>query len=253
MPKGFRRNRKGGRKGGQKPKMSFAKRVLSVLNKQRELKVGNPLNVNISNVRQDITALTRTTNVVGLLSSIVQGTGEDNRIGNQIHLKKIVIRGYYKMNLPTGSAAASRILIRNAICRQRNILDARTLTTGTVAMNYDILLENDAAYTGAVSDYNTPWNKENLVVRKEFKRSISTDFISGSTNAEGLAESYVFFNYTMTFGKGKLLTYRSDVAATPEDFPFLMLQSASALGSSVVLPVDAVSFNMVATPYFYDV
>lgn len=253
MPKGFRRNRKGARKGTNKAKMSFAKRVLSVFNKQRELKVGAPLNVNISDIRPDITASTRPNNVVGLLSSIVQGTGEDNRIGNQITLKKIVVRGYYRMNLPTGSSAASRILIRNAVVRQRNILDARTLTTGTVALNYDILLENDSAYTGSVGDYNTPWNKENFIVRKEFKRAISTDFISGSTNAEGLAESYVFFNYTMTFGKGKTLTYRSDVAATPEDFPFFIVQSATAMSSAVVLPVGAVSFNMVATPYFYDV
>lgn len=255
MPKSFRRNRKGAGRRSNRPKMTFAKKVLSVLNKQRELKVGAPLNINITDVRQDITALTRPTNVVPLLSSIVQGTGEDNRIGNTITLKKIVIRGYYKMNLPTGSANASRILIRNAIMRQRNILDARTLTAATsVSLNYDILLESDSAYTGAVGDYNTPWNKENCVVRKEFKRSISTDYTPATaTNAEGLAESYVFFNYTMTFGKGKTLTYRSDVAAYPEDFPFFMLQSASAMSSAVVLPTGAVSFNMVATPYFYDV
>lgn len=254
MPKGFRRNRKGGRRASKKPKMSFAKRVLSVLNKQRELKVGTPLSVNIADVRPDITALTRTTNVVPILSSIVQGTGENDRIGNTITLKKIVIRGYYKMNVPTGSAAASRILIRNAVMRQRNILDARTLTSGTVALNYDILLETDNAYLGSVGDYNTPWNKENCVVRKEFKRSVSTDFIPApATNAEGLAESYVFYNYTMTFGKGKTLTYRSDVANYPEDFSHFILQSASAMSSAVVLPASAVSFNMVATPYFYDV
>jgi len=253
MAKGFRRNRKGGRKRANKAKMSFAKRVLSVLNKQRELKVGAPLNVNITDIRPDITAVNRTTNVVPLLSSIVQGTGEDNRLGNEITLKKIVIRGYYKMNLPTGSAAASRILIRNAVMRQRNILDSRTLTAATsVSLNYDILLESDSAYTGSVGDYNTPWNKDNCIVRKEFKRSVSTDFISASTNAEGIAESYVFYNYTMTFGKGKVLHYRSDVAAYPEDFPFFMLQSATAMSSAVVLPVGAVSFNMVATPYYYD-
>lgn len=255
MPKkSFRRNRKGAGRRSNRPKLTFAKKVLSVLNKQRELKVGNPLNVNITDVRQDITALNRTTNVVPLLSSIVQGTGEDNRIGNAITLKKIVIRGYYKMNLPTGSAAATRILIRNAIARQRNILDSRSLTAGTVALNYDILLESDAPYLGTVGDYNTPWNKDSLIVRKEFKRALSTDFIPApATNAEGVSESYVFFNYTMTFGKGKTLNYRSDLATYPEDFPFFLLQSASAMSSAVVLPQNAVSFNMVATPYFYDV
>ena len=253
MGKNFRKNRKGGRRVARKPKMSFAKRVLSVLNTQRELKVGNPLSVNITDVREGINALNLATNVVPILSSIVSGSGEDNRIGARITLKKIVIRGYYRMSLPTGSAAASRILIRNAVLRQRNILDSRTLTSGTVGLNYTTMLENDASYTGSVSDYNTPWNKDSYVVRKEFKRSISTDFISGSPNAEGLAESYVFFNYTMTFGKGKELHYRSDVASYPEDFPFFIVHSASTMGSAIIIPAGAVSFNMVATPYFYDV
>lgn len=253
MPKGFRKMRKRVRKGFKRPTMSFPKRVLSVLNKQRELKVGSPLAVNISDVRQDITALNRLTNVVPLLSSIVQGNGENDRIGNRITLKKIVIRGYYRMNLPAGSSTAARFLIRNAVMRQRNVVDSRSLTAGTISLNYDILLENDAAYTGAVGDYMTPWNRDNFCVRKEFRRSISTDFVgAASANAEGLAESYVFYTYTMTFGKGKELHYRSDVANYPEDFPYFMLQSASTLGSVVVPPAGAVLFNMIATPYFYD-
>lgn len=253
MSKGFRRNRKGGRRGVKNPKMSFAKRVLSVLNQQRELKSGTPLAGNITDVREAISAVNRTTNVLPILSQIVQGTGENNRLGNQITLKKIVIRGYYRMTLPTGSALASRILIRNAVMRQRNILDAQTLTSGTVGLNYTSMLEPGASYTGSVGDFNTPWNKDSFIIRKEFKRSISTDYIPApATNAEGLAESYVFFNYTMTFGKGKELHYRSDVAASCEDFPFFMAMSATTMGSGVVLPTGAVQFNYVATPYFYD-
>jgi len=141
MPKGFRRNRKGARRGANKAKMSFAKRVLSVLNKQRELKVGNPLGINVTDIRPDITASTRLTNVQPILAQIVQGTGENNRIGNEITLKKIVIRGYFKMTLPTGSAGASRILIRAAILRQRNVLDAQSLVTGTINPNYTSMLE----------------------------------------------------------------------------------------------------------------
>jgi len=254
MAKGFRRIRKGGRRGGRKGKMSFAKRVLSVLNKQRELKVGTPLGINVTDIRPDITASTRLTNVQPILAQITQGTGENNRIGNEITLKKIVIRGYFKMTLPTGSAAASRILIRAAILRQRNVLDAQSLTTGTINPNYTSMLEPGASYTGSVGDYNTPWNKESFVVRKDFKRAVSTDFIpSPATNAEGLAESYVFFNYTMTFGKGKKLNYRSDAAASAEDFPFWMALSATSMSSAVVLPSGAVTLNYVATPYFYDV
>jgi len=254
MPKGFRRNRKVGRRVSKAPKMSFAKRVLSVLNKQRELKVGNPFAGNITDVRPDITALTRLTNVCGLLPLIAQGTGENNRIGNEIILKKIVMRGYFKMNLPTGSASASRILIRAAILRQRNVLDSQSLITGTINPNYTSMLEPGTSYTGSVGDFNTPWNKESFVVRKDFKRAVSTDYISSpAADAQGLAESYVFFNYTMTFGKGKHLNYRSDAAQSPEDFPFWMALSASTMSSAVVLPAGAITFNYVATPYFYDV
>lgn len=254
MPKGFRRNRKGARRVSKKPKMSFSKRVLSVLNQQRELKVGNPLAGNIADVREAINATNRLTNVVPILAQMVQGTGENNRIGNQITLKKIVFRGYFKMSLPTGSALASRMLIRAAVMRQRNIIDAATLTSGTVGINYTSMLEPGASYTGSVGDYNTPWNKDSFIIRKEYKRSISTDYIPApATNAEGLVDSYCFFNYTMTFGKGKTLHYRSDVAATPEDFPYFMVMSATTIGSGVALPAGAVTFNYVATPYFYDV
>jgi len=254
MPsKGFRRNRKGARRGAKKSKMSFAQRVLSVLNKQRELKTGTPLSVNITDVRPDLTTTTRLTNTQPILSLITQGSGENNRIGNEITLKKIVIRGYFKMNLPTGSAAASRILIRAAVLRQRNVLDAQSITSGVISANYTSMLEPGNSYTGSVGDYNTPWNKESFVVRKDFKRAVNTDYIgSAGTDAEGLKESYVFFNYTMTFGKGKKLNYRSDAAASPEDFPFWMALSATTMSSAVVLPSAAVSFNYVATPYFYD-
>lgn len=251
MGKGFRRNRKGARKGGKK--MTFAKRVLAVLNGQRELKAGVPLAGNIADVRQDISAATRATNILPVLGTITQGNGENNRIGNQIMLKKIVIRGYYKMSLPSGSAAASRILIRSAIMRQRNISDASSLVSGALAVNYGNLLEPASSYTGSVGDFNTPWNRDAVVIRKEFKRTVTTDFIPApATNAEGLAESYVFFNYTMTFGQGKLINYQNDVVNTSLDFPFFLAHSASAMGSLVVLPTNAVTFNYIATPYFYD-
>lgn len=254
MAKGFRKIRKRVRRGPKRAKVSFPSRVLQVLNRQRELKCGVPLVGNIADVRPDITALTRTTNTLPIMATIAQGTGENQRIGNQITLKKIVIRGYYKMTLPSGSALASRYLIRNMIVRQRNINDAATITTGTISAAYGLILEPSNGYLGSVSDYMTPVNKDAFVVRKEYKRSISSDFIPApATNAEGLADSYVFFNYTMTFGKGKNLRYRTDVATTSEDFSHFMMHSATTIGSGVIPPAGAITFNYVATPYFYDV
>jgi len=257
MPsKGFRRNRKGGRRGAKKPKMSFAKRVLSVLNVQRELKCGIPVTHFITDVREGIVFGNRLTNQLAVMAPISQGTGEDQRIGNKITLKKIVMRGYYKINFPVANTNNCRVLIRNLIMRQRNINDASQITGANALMNYNTILEPASPYVGAVADYNTPINRDSFVVKKQFKRIMTAETDGSATSATailGTSETYVFFNYTMTFGKGKELNYRTGGATFPEDFPYFLAHSASALGSNTVLGSSICGFNLTCTPYFYDV
>lgn len=250
--KGFRRNRKGGRKGSKTPKMSFSKRVLSVFNKQRELKCGTPLTHAIIDVREGITLANRATNQLAILGPIAQGDDEFQRQGNQITLKKIVMRGYYRIQYPVGSAINCRLLIRNFIMRQRSVEDAQLLLNGTLNMNYNNLLEPANSYLGAVADYNTPINRDAFVVKKQFKRILTSEYDSVALDAVGTQESYVFFNYTMTFGKGKELRYRTGGATYPEDFPYFLAHSASYLGSNIAPSVGIIGFNLTSTPYFFD-
>jgi len=255
MPKGFRRNRKGVRRGSKQPKMPFAKRVLSVLNKQRELKVGAPQNIFITDVRDGITAANRLTNTLQILPTIPQGTDEMQRIGNSITLKKIVLRGYYRLQFPTGNQFNARVLVRSMILRQRNIENSEIIVNGTLPANYNTLLEPATPYVGSVQDYNTPINTDAFVVKKQWKRIMTAEYAGtsvGSTPALGTQESYFFFNYTMTFGKGKALHYRTGGSALPENFPYFIMHSASYLGSNTPLESSVVGFNCTATPYFYD-
>jgi len=255
MPKGFRRNRKGVRRGAKKPKMPFAKRVLSVLNKQRELKVGTPLSYFITDVRDGITAANRATNTLQILNAIPQGTDENQRVGNSITLKKIVIRGYYRLQFPVGNALNCRVLLRSLIMRQRNIDNSELITSGAFAANYNTILEPANAYLGSVQDFNTPINTDAFVVKKQWKKIMTAEYSGnavGSTPALGTSETYLFFNYTMTFGKGKNLHYRTGGAGFPENFPYFLSHSASYLGSNTPLDVGAVGFNCTMTPYFFD-
>lgn len=255
MAKGFRKNRKIVRRGRKRPKMSFAKRVLSVLNEQRELKTGAPLSYFITDVRDAITAATRPTNFLGIMSAISQGVDENQRIGNKITLKKIVMRGYYRLQFPVPDSIGCRVLLRNMIMRQRNIENAELLTTGLVTANYNTILEPSAPYLGSVADFNTPINRDAFIVKKQMKRIMTAEFsgnTTGSTPALGTSETYVFFNYTMTFGKGKELNYRTGGATLPEDFPYFLTHSASYLGSNIPLSTGSVSFNCTMVPYFYD-
>jgi len=255
MPKGFRRNRKGVRRGAKIPKMPFAKRVLSVLNRQRELKVGAPLSYFITDVRDGITSANRTTNTLAILSGIPQGTDEMQRVGNSITLKKIVIRGYYRLQFPVGSALNCRVLLRSMIMRQRNCENAELITAGVLGANYNQLLEPANSYLGSVQDYNTPINTDAFVTKKQWKKIMTAEYSGnavGSTPALGTSETYLFFNYTMTFGKGKALHYRTGGAGFPENFPYFLCHSASYLGSNTPLDVGAVGFNCTMTPYFFD-
>jgi len=255
MPKGFRKIRKRVRKGPRGPKMSFADRVLKVVSKTKELKTGTPLSYFITDVRDGITAATRPSNLLQIMPGISQGVDENQRIGNQILLKKIVMRGYYRIQFPVGNALNCRILLRSLIMRQRNIENAELLTTGAFAANYNTILEPADPYLGSVANYNTPINKESFVVKKQMKRIMTAEWAGtsvSSTPALGTSETYAFFNYTMTFGKGKVLNYRTGGAGFPEDFPYFLAHSASYMGSNTTLDTGAVGFNCTMTPYFYD-
>ncbi len=254
MYKGSRRNRANKRRSNR-PKLSFAKRVLSVMGKQRELKVGTPLTFASTDIREGIVAGNRLTNQLQILSNIQQGTNETERIGNKITLKKIVIRGYYRLQFPVANALNCRVLIRNMILRQKNINDSSLITGTPAMMNYNTILEPAQPYLGTIADYNTPVNRDSFIVKKQFKRIMTAEYdasVVGSTPALGTQETYVFYNYTMTFGKGKSLNYRTAGSTFPEDFPYFLAHSASYLGSGIPLATGIVGFNFTATPYFFD-
>lgn len=251
MKQGMRRNRKGLKKSYKK-KMSFSKRVFSVINKQKELKVSQANTIAITDVREGITASTVSTNTVPIFPLISVGTGEQNRIGNVISLKKIVIRGYYRVQFPVGSAANTRILLRSMIVRQKSQNDAFQITNGASFANYNQILEPANSYLGSVADYNTPINSNAFVVKKQFKRIMTCEYDGVGTNALGTNESYFFFNYTMKFGQGKQLNYVTTAQTTPADFPYFMIHSATILGSGSALPVGLVGCNFTSMAYFFD-
>lgn len=235
-----------------KRKSSFAKRVFSVLNKQRELKVSAPNTVAVTDVREAITSASVSTNTLPLLPLIPQGTAEQQRIGNVINLKKLVIRGYYRLQLPVGSAANTRILLRSMILKQKSQNDAFQITNGAAFAQYNQLLEPANSYLGAIADYNTPINTNCFTLKKQWRKIMTCEYDGIATNALGMNESYFFFNYTMKFGQGKRLEYITSGTSTPANFGYFLAHSATILGSGSALPVGLVGCNYTSTAYFYD-
>lgn len=225
------------------PKVSFDKRVLSVVNKGRELKTAiNNIPVN-TDVFEDIIQQ----RLIKLFPDIPQGVNEYQRVGNSILLKKLVVRGYYKHQFPDAIPTNARAIIRHMVLKQRNCNSADNILTGQTAFLQNTFLEQASAYLGNIESFQTPINKSAFIVRKDMKK-INT---FGSLNGP-LSDSYWLFEYTLTFGKGKLLNYRTSGASQPADFPYFLAHSAASLGSNVGLSANTITFNMTTTAYYYD-
>ncbi|AXH77904.1 MAG: putative capsid protein [Violenivirus raptis] len=226
---------------------NFSKRVLSVINKQRELKVSKPVS-QITEVNAEIT----TPDLIPIMPDIPQGDGEMNREGNEITLKKIVINAYYKQTFPILVNNDSRAMVRHMVLKQRgsNADDVINLA-GTFDQNN--LLENSGGYLGSIQDFNTPINKAGFVLRKQMKRVMSASVASVSEQSGGdLDSSYFMVTYTLTFGKGKKLRYKTGGASQPQAFPYFIAHSAAPLGSNTPLTQGAVQYTSTTTAYFYD-
>ncbi len=231
------------------PRATFARKVLSVVNKQRELKVC--FRPTAPNLPVDNTIIH--TDLVKLLPDIQQGSREFDRIGNTIMLKKIVVRGYYMMNYPSGLSLDHRVCLRHMVLKQKNCNSADNILTGATQFLNNTILEQATPYYGNIASFMTPINKTAFTVKKDLKK-IKTlgSFTAGASSGVDMQDSYWMFEYTLNFGKGKELNYRTTGANQPADFPYFLAHSASPLGSNSAMNPLNVLFNMTTTAYYYD-
>lgn len=250
MTKAFRRKAPRGQRK-RRPRASFNKRVLSVLNSQRELKVSVPNGLETV-VEQQISMPNGS--IIGIMPPIAQGDNEYQRSGNQITLKKIVINAYYTIAFPIADNANTRVLVRHIIAKQKNS-NASNILDGTTPLLLNNILENSSPYTGGISNYNTPINKNAFTVRKQIKRVMSCPNSAGpiNQNTGSINKSYFMVTYTMTFGKGKKLNYRTGGSVQPSDFDYFLMHSASPMGEDTFFHDETpVYYTQVATAYYYD-
>lgn len=249
-PYNFRLRKKAPKKG-RKPRLSFDRKVLSVINKQREMKtavmeiVSQPVNSDINMA---------SSNVQGIMPPIPVGDGTMMREGNQITLKKLVISGYYSMEFPIADNLYTRVLIRHMILKQKNS-SAYNVTSAVTPFLDQNILEPSAPYAGNISDWNTPINRNAFTVRRDIKRIVSCpqQRSSSNQNTGNINKSYTFVRYTITFGEGKKLNYRNSGSNYSTDFPYFLAHSSSPLGeNSYIDGVSPVEFYATASAYYYD-
>lgn len=242
----YARKGKKGRKATRKPKMSFDKRVLSVINKQRELKVA------VITGTESINGYITGGDLQQILPDIAQADGEFNRDGNEITLKKIIVRGWITQTIPNNDSR-SRYVNRLMILRQKGTNSADLLAGAGADFKSNQLLENALPFNGDVKSLQTPVNRGAFVARYDRTHYLSVPPISaGSVNAEGgdFQNSFKMFQKTLTFGKGKKLYYQQGTSVQPTNFDYVMCCGASSVDA---IPIDTgLTLHYTCTAYYYD-
>uniref|UniRef100_UPI00404766E6 hypothetical protein n=1 Tax=Polynucleobacter sp. TaxID=2029855 RepID=UPI00404766E6 len=223
--------------------------MISILNKTRELKVSQPYSVPVNTTVNPTIAAA---NLLSVMPDISQGDGEFNRDGNQIMLKKIVVRGYYKQTFSVLDNNDTRATVRHMLLKQRNAESAASVINNPAVFQANTFLENAQPYSGNIEAFNTPLNANAFISRKQMRKVMTCPQSLGNQDAGNLDNSYWMFSYTITFGKGKKLFYPTGGALQPSNFPYFIAHGASALGSNLPMTANSVVYNHTATAYFFD-
>ncbi len=252
MPKPRRSNKP--RRRQRKPLASFSKRVLAVVNKQRELKIIRqsyeyPILSSISNVAASVMPILPDIAQSGNVGSTSDAAQEFYRDGNQINLKKVVIRWWISLK-PGTDVDLARQLVRHMIVRQRSTAGSEIVQNPS-EFEQNWLLEQAQAFTGSIDNYNTPLNKAGFVSRYDRKTYLSSPNINVNNVLAGgdNSNSFKFGQKTITFGKGKTLTYGSGANDYATNFPYFMLMAGITASG---LETSGIKFNYTSTAYFHD-
>jgi len=247
----FRRFRKKARKNSKAPKMSFDKRVLRAIDRQRELKVATfHAGISIPNVIAGTAPLQIMPTIPqsGNTGAASAASQEFYRDGNQILLKKIVVRYWISMKTPADSAD-SKAIIRHMIVRQKDSDAQSIITNGTFKDGQ--LLENAAQFLGNIQSLQTPINKAAFARRMDKRHYISSPTINqAQLDVDGdQINAFKMGQKTLTFGEGKRLVFGTGGEDDAINFPyFMLLGSASPSGQLV----SGLEFYYTSTAYFYD-
>ncbi len=253
MARKFFPKRKGAKKRKTVPRISFNKRVLSVINKQRELKVA------VLHGELPITGTIAGPEILQVMPNVPQSgnagaspaSQEFQRDGNSITLKKIKIRGWITQKVPA-DGARTRYIVRHLILRQRSANASEVLDNNGADFQSNLLLENAQAFNGSIPSLQTPVNKSAFVARYDKRHYLSSPTINQAQldiDADQ-TNNFKMIQKTLTFGKGMKLNYGTGGSPTSMNFPYFMTLGAATPDG---VPADTgLTFNYTATAYFFD-
>lgn len=211
---------------GTKVSKSFAKKVKKVLAKDTETKTV-VFNSNVTAFNQQLNA---TGDCLRLLPDIANGTAEGQKIGNEIRLQSLNIRGVMSFTLGQTTPGNTRIGVRLLVFRAKKFNDWNQ-TASDFATSYTRLLEGTAlGLQGELSQFNAPTNSDyfSVVVDKRFYMNLSV----GATTTES-TKTVKFVNFNVPYARRKLTYDENANSVQPNNMPYCMALQYTKLGGEV--------------------
>lgn len=232
------------RKRVAKPSKTFVKQVQSIISKNNEDK-----SVFLAGAT---TAYNSLISVAGDINLIVpdvnQGTGEGQRIGDQVRVKKFTLDALIQMNLTYGgSTAATRIGVRVFIVQPKLYMDRTTIVNNFASWLPLLLRKGNTGvpFGGLVADLYAPVNTEMITCYYDKVHYMSIPYMITQAGQSETAFSYKHIRKEFKLRNKKLL-YDSGYSSNnqPTNYsPVLLLGYAHVDGSQFDVGSSQVQMN----------
>jgi len=146
------------------PSKAFVKKVQKIIHADVETKqqyhIMAPTNFN--------SGIDAAGDAIRVLPNVIQGTGENNRIGNQLKAQSLIIKGCVSWSPSIGSFgtfANARLGVRLFVIQPRNYSEIGEVLANTATWMPTLLQKGGVAapFTGAINDLWAPLNSEAFI------------------------------------------------------------------------------------------
>ena len=207
-------------------------------------------------------AISSASEYYGVLPGIGAGVGPNQRIGDQIRPKRIVIRGYLNFVTDAPSYNGAVMLISRLFCFQPKTVRNNTLVSSNVSANLLTNGGNPQAFTGALLDIMRPTNNEEFTFFAQRKHTFLkpwglTNQLITNVNVDmtSVDKSLVYF-FTITLTQKHIpavLKYASDSQTYPTNFaPLLALGYANSTNALPDTAFQRIGMSYSSTMFYED-
>ncbi len=187
--------------------------------------------------------------------------GYNMRVGDEIMLKHVDIKGFVSMNdLTIAQQQNCRVGVRVMILKQRDentdVGFASNSHANKLLMNAELSVPGPGSFTGRPLNSIQAINRDLYAVRydKTFYLAQSLDGDGQATNNGGPTKPTLrFFQHKLTFGKrGLKLKYTDGNSDTPNNFPYVMVVGYTNLVDNQVATNGQVNITMSSVATYTD-